>query len=243
MSILEKHKKAWDSNEVLRYVYCKWYKQIVADLSQKGTEQEKTVEIGSGIGSFKEFYPKCISTDIGDNPNAEMRFDAHEMPFENESVDNLVLIDVLHHLQNPLKFLGEGARVLKKGGRLIMLEPYPSIMSRLIFGMFHREPFDFRINIYNVNQNSDKDPWEGNQAIPYLIFCKNGSKFEDDFGGAYIIRKKDFVTTLVYPVSGGFSFGPLLSGNLVSTVEKFNRITAKFPGLFAFRIYIVLEKK
>jgi len=50
--------------------------------------------------------------------------DIHEMPFENNSIDALVCIAVLEHVQNPIKACEEMYRVLKPGGYLFLYVPF-----------------------------------------------------------------------------------------------------------------------
>ncbi len=54
-----------------------------------------------------------------------------------------------------------------------MLEPFPSPFSLMIYKKFHPEPFIFDVDYFSKNDLQEKDPWDSNQAIPYLIFFKN----------------------------------------------------------------------
>ncbi|HPZ08744.1 MAG TPA: hypothetical protein PL110_11560 [Candidatus Eremiobacteraeota bacterium] len=47
----------------------------------------------------------------------------------------------MHHLSNPVRFLGEAYCCLQEGGSIIMVEPYPSPFSYLIYRLFHPERF------------------------------------------------------------------------------------------------------
>ncbi len=46
-----------------------------------------------------------------------------ELPFEDDSFDAILLVDVLHHLEAPDDTLERLLRVLKPGGRLLIFEP------------------------------------------------------------------------------------------------------------------------
>lgn len=48
--------------------------------------------------------------------------DAEKLPLANESFDLVFAKDVLHHTQNPRKFLKEARRLVKNGGKLISIE-------------------------------------------------------------------------------------------------------------------------
>jgi SAM-dependent methyltransferase len=62
--------------------------------------------------------------------------DAATLPFGNGSIDCVVLLEVLEHLEHPRQTLHEIARVLKPGGRLLLSMPflYP----------IHDAPHDFQ---------------------------------------------------------------------------------------------------
>jgi hypothetical protein len=56
------------------------------------------------------------------------------------SVSDLILTDVFHHLKYPGTALKEFSRVLRKGGRVILLEPCISALGLLVYGVLHEEP-------------------------------------------------------------------------------------------------------
>lgn len=237
--ILERHKETWEQKKILRVIYEDWYKKIISDLKKSSA---KTIELGAGSGNFKEFYPDAISADIDKKEWLDMSFDAHNMPFENDSAANLVMIDVLHHLHDPLKFLKEAYRVLENGGRLIMLEPFPSFFSTIVYKLFHPEPFDFGKDYFGEITSSGKNPWDSNQAIPYLIFFKHLNKFEEIFGKKFDIIKKEKLSFLAYPLSGGFENKSIIPSSMINAFMQIEKMLTPFRHILAFRCYIVLEK-
>lgn len=50
--------------------------------------------------------------------------DAHALPIADGAFDVVLLLDVLEHLERPRQALGEAARVLAPGGRLIIMVPF-----------------------------------------------------------------------------------------------------------------------
>lgn len=66
----------------------------------------------------------------------EVYGDAQSLPFADESIDGVLLLDVMEHLPQPDNCLGEIERILVKGGVLIITVPflYP----------IHDAPLDFR---------------------------------------------------------------------------------------------------
>ncbi len=237
--ILLKHREVWKQKKILREIYEDWYRMIISDLSEV---EGPTVELGAGGGNFKEYYPKAISADIEEREWLDMSFDAHEMPFEDASVANIVMIDVLHHLADPVRFLHEASRVLKKDGRLILLEPYPSPFSRIVYKMFHPEPFIYDIDYYNYEPELEKHPWESNQAIPFLLFYKNIDKFNEEFGADFMILRRERLSFLIYPASGGFENRALFPVFAVPALKAGEQLLRPLGYFFAFRCYLVLNK-
>lgn len=237
--ILHKHREIWNKKKILRDIYEEWYKMIITDLSKV---EGPTVELGAGSGNFKEFYPQAISADIEKRDWLDMSFDAHEMPFDNSSVANIVKIDVLHHLADPVGFLHEASRVLQKGGRLLMLEPFPSPFSRIVYKLFHPEPFIFDVDYFNYKPSREKHPWDSNQAIPYLIFYKHLDKFIKVFGHTFKIVKREKMSFILYPASGGFENPSMIPQTMIPIVKRIERAVSPLSPLVAFRTYINIEK-
>jgi len=239
-NIYEKHRKVWNEKKLLRDIYSEWYLKIMNDLSSAAG---KTVELGGGSGNFKEFKPDVVSADIVPLDWLDMSFDAHEMPFAENEISNLVMIDVLHHLHDPVKFLNEAYRVLSSGGRIIMIEPFPSPFSLMIYRKFHPEPFDKNADYFSgLNTAGDKDPWDSNQAIPYLIFFKHLKKFNELFGNRFRFVKKEKFSFILYPASGGFENKQMIPDFMTGFFKLIERSLSPAKDLLAFRCYVVLEK-
>ena len=237
--ILQKHREIWKKKKILREIYEEWYEMIISDLSKV---EGPTVELGAGSGNFKEYFPRAISADIEKHEWLDMTFDAHEMPFEDSSVANIVMIDVLHHLADPVRFLHEASRVLKIGGRLIMLEPFPSPFSKIVYKLFHPEPFIYDIDYFSEQKVNEKHPWDSNQAIPYLIFYRHLDKFQKMFGKSFNIIKKEKMTFLLYPASGGFENASMIPEKLIPLIKKFEKSLLQLKTMLAFRMYVILCK-
>ncbi|MFA5792101.1 MAG: class I SAM-dependent methyltransferase [Candidatus Paceibacterota bacterium] len=234
-----KHKKVWESKKVLREVYFQWYKWIENDLS---TVDGQTLEIGSGIGNYKEFKPEIISSDIHAQKWIDISVDAHKLPFKSFSLSNVVLCDTLHHLANPIVFLEEALRVLKEGGRIILVEPFPSPFSLFIYRKFHPEPFIMDADYFINKEIQSKDAWEANQAIPYLLFFKEAHKLHMKFSGSFNFIKRKKFSFLLYPATGGFENNQIVSDRLFPLLKSIEKILTPLNWLLAYRCYIVLQK-
>ena len=236
---LKKHREIWQNKKILRDIYTKWYQKIISNLSNV---PGKTLELGSGSGNFKEFKPDIITSDIDPQPWLDMSFDAHNIPFEKNSLANIVLVDVLHHLSNPIKFLHEAERTLSKGGRIIMVEPFPSFFSSVIYKLFHPEPFIYDIDYFSKEPFKNKKPWESNQAIPYLIFFKYINKFNKEFCTSLKINRREKISFILYPLSGGFEKNQIIPSFLIPIAKLFEFFLMPFSSIFAFRCFLSIEK-
>lgn len=236
---LAKHRATWQNKMILREAYKDWYKKILKDLV---ASDGQTIELGAGGGNFKEFKPDIISSDIEKRDWLDMCFDAHQMPFTDATVANIVMIDVFHHLSNPVKFLREAARILKKGGRIALVEPYPSLFSLFIYHKVHPEPFLMEFDYFGEITVGEKNPWESNQAAAFLIFFKHKEKFLEMFGRDFKIIKKRRMSFALYPASGGFENKALLPDFFIPLLKFLEIALTPLRSLLAFRCYVVLEK-
>ena len=132
---LDYYRHVWGRKPLLRRVYNDIYDRIAA-VCVEG----RTLEIGGGIGQFKSRFPHVIATDIQSAPWLDVVADAQKLPFTNSSISNIVMVDVLHHIEFPLLFLREAERVLRPGGRCVMVEPAITLGSTLFYRFLHQEP-------------------------------------------------------------------------------------------------------
>ncbi|MCJ7593940.1 MAG: class I SAM-dependent methyltransferase, partial [Desulfobacterales bacterium] len=110
--ILAERREIWKSKKVIRRLYSTWYR-LIADALRPG----RTLELGGGSANLKEFFPHAITSDVVFAPWLDTVLDAHGLPFKNNSLENIVLFDVLHHLKVPVVFFREAERVLRPEGR------------------------------------------------------------------------------------------------------------------------------
>jgi len=80
---------------------------------------------------------------------ADVSFD--KLPFDDNSVDIILSMQVFEHLENPFHFERECRRVLKPGGLLIFSYPYAwNIQSRIKF-LFTANVFEYRPQNSHIN--------------------------------------------------------------------------------------------
>ena len=237
---LKKHREVWQNKPVLREIYHNYY-TMIKNVCTDGN----TLEIGGGSGNFKEYFPSAISSDIVALPWLDIISDAQMLPFRNESVANIVMIDVLHHLEDPPAFFNEAQRILKPKGRLILLEPAITPVSWIFLHLFHPEPINLRQNPFEKCLQFDpaREPFDANQAIPTLLFCRYRSRFSMTFPSFKLVELK-YHDLLAYPLSGGFRSWCFIPNSLLNDLLWIEQRLLPFLGpLMAFRLFCVIEKK
>ena len=234
-------RRMWEQKPTLRAIYADFHRRLEA-----ACPPGRLLDIGGGSAHFKDYRPDVVSLDIVRFPGIDVVADAHRLPFREATFAGIVMLDVLHHLQRPLVFLREAARVLAPGGRLAMIEPGMSRVARHVYRRFHHEPVDMSADPFATGQAlSSADPWGSNQAIPSLMFATRAAiaRVEADVPSLAVLRA-EWLSLLAYPLSGGFQRWSLCPGPLVKpllAVEE--RLRGPLGRTFGFRQMIVLEKR
>lgn len=233
-TVLE-HKELIENKYILKKIYIKFYKEFGKSRPKKG----KILELGSGGGIFKRIYPKSITSDVVAGPGIDKVFFAEKIPFKNDSLSAIYMLNVLHHIKDPAKGLKEMQRVLKKNGKIIMIEPYNSFWSRFIYKNFHHEVFDPKAGWRVKGKGRLSD---ANDALPWIIFVRDRKLFEQRFPNLKIVKIEPH-TPFMYLLSGGLSKPQLIPNTLYKyacSVEDFLTPLNHYLGMF---VTIVLEKK
>ncbi|MEW6006686.1 MAG: hypothetical protein AB1595_00805 [bacterium] len=137
-------------------------------------------------------------------------------------------------------FFKEIIRVLKIGGRILILDPYISPFSYFIYKFFHREGFDMKANIFEKKELS-KDPFDSNMAIANLLFFKHKEIFRKNYPNLKIV-KKELLSFILYPLSGGFEHPCFIPKSIIGIIKALEKILYPFRKLLALRTFVVIEK-
>jgi SAM-dependent methyltransferase len=238
--LIDKNQEYWNRKPLLRTLYGDFYRLVSNHLS--GLSEGKIVELGSGLGNIHDVIPDCIRTDLFLNPWIDQIENAYQLSFADESVSDLILTDVFHHLKYPGTALNELHRVLRTNGRVIMLEPCLSALGLFVYGPLHDEPIAltrkiewFAPDIWRP-ENIDFYAAQGN-ATRIFITSKYRSKLKD-WRKVKTIR----LSAIAYAASGGYSKPQLYPTVLLPLIKRLEKILDLFPTLFATRLLVILEK-
>lgn len=233
---LARHRAVWARKRCLRLIYGGLHRRMAA-----ACRPGRTLEVGGGIGNLPDGLGEVIRTDVQTAPWLDVAADAQNMPFATACFDNLVMMDVLHHLPHPTRFFAEAARVLRPGGRLVMVEPAITPLSWPFYHLLHEEAVRMDADpLDDAPQCSPTDPYDANQAIPTLLLGRHAHRFADRFP-MFRLESLDYLSILAYPLSGGFKDWTLLPGSIADTVLWLDDRLSPFLGrMMGFRLMAVL---
>jgi SAM-dependent methyltransferase len=239
-SLLE-HKKIINSKLFLKNVYIDFYKILK---SHKAPKKGLLIEVGSGGGFLKRFIPKVITTDVLKVDGIDRKLDLENIKLKSNSVSAFYMLNVFHHIKNPKRALSEMERCLVDEGKIIMIEPWPTIFSKFIYKNFHHETFDTNSDwkVRGTGRMSD-----ANGALPWIIFKRDKQKFEKLFPNLKIEIVKPH-TPFKYLLSGGLSHKQVLPSffypflNIIEIpLRPFNKFLAMFATIIISKAGIHIE--
>ena len=130
---------------VVGYFYNKYRTEVLARVA--GVPNHEILEVGCGEGMmFDGTDIAPVQMDVSmrrvlhakEKGRAVLCGDGYHLPFADASFSVVLLIAILEHTSQPWRVLAEARRVLKPGGRAIMVVPNDFTMSagRLVLGKF-----------------------------------------------------------------------------------------------------------
>ena len=242
--LLEEHCRVWHRKAVLRRIYRdEFFDRVLASCRPGGV----SVEVGAGPAFLKERAPTVVSTDVVWCPWLDAVADAQHLPFRSGHVTNVLGVDVLHHVATPLAFLKEAERILINGGRLVLVEPWITPFSYLVYRYLHQEDCDLTADPLagmSIRSAESKRPLDGNQAIPYLLFGPAVlARTLGSLPGFRPLAIEPFCL-FAYLLSLGFKRASLLPEWMYPVVSRLEHATIEWwRSAAALRALIVLEKQ
>ena len=232
------HREMLLGKPYLKRLYEEWYsdfKRRASLVSAKGL----FLELGSGGGFLKSIFPEAITSDILELPCVDKVCSAERLPFEDNSIACIMLLNVFHHIPRPRLFLKEAERTLVSGGKVVMVEPANSLFGRFVYKNFHHEPF----NPKGEMEIAEGQPLSNsNQALPYIFFERERKMFESSCPQLRLVSIK-YHTPFSYIISGGFSRRSMLPVFLYPLVRAVEYVLSPFAKVLGLFCTIELEKK
>ena len=220
----------------LKRLYQDWYKIFIE--TSRAVGKGIYLEIGSGGGFLKDAFAEVITSDIMDLPVVDKIFSAEEMPFKENELGSIMMLNVFHHIPKPYLFLKEAERTLLKGGKIIMVEPANSALGRFIYKRFHHEPFEptgpREIKAGNPLSNS-------NQALPYIYFERDLDLFKKEYPKLKINKIK-YHTPFLYVLSGGVSRSAMFPFFMYGFFKGFEKLLSPLSRQLGLFCTVEIEK-
>ncbi|MBC8412237.1 MAG: class I SAM-dependent methyltransferase [Nitrospira sp.] len=227
-------RKIIQSKPVLRSMYDNFFREVRPYIPEDGVN----IELGTGHGYSDVHFKNMIHTDMVLTPHISVCNDAMALPFRTGCLDSIMIFGTLHHLKDPDSFFKEASRALKKGGRIILIEPYVSLLSYPILKIFCPED----LNMSSKTCSSKYALLDANVAIPTILFRKERSEFEYKFPELKVVHET-YHTAIQFFASGGYIGPNLFPESLLPAllwVEKILRPLGKWVGSM---MTIVLQKQ
>ena len=235
-----KNRKIYQNKDLIKIIYNNYYKNIKKNIYL--SDKKKILELGSGGGNIKKVIKECITSDQFKNKNIDRIENIYKINFKKDSISNIILIDVFHHLQFPSLALKEIHKVLIKNGRIIMVEPAMGLIPRIVYKIFHYEPngFNLRIKWNNIPKKIPlSNQYFAAQSIPWRAFFLKELNLKSKYSIKLIKPFSDFAFLL----SGGYSYKALYPKILYSLIRLIDKILTSISiRIFSARMLIVLEK-
>ena len=220
----------------LQKIYDEWYQLIVAYLPPGSA---RVLELGSGAGFLRDYIPDLVTSDFLRIPDISLVLDAHEMPFADDRLGAIVMTDVLHHLSSPRLFFNEATRCVERGGRIIMVEPWVTAWSTIVYSKLHHEPFDAETHEWGF---PPKGPLSGaNGALPWILFSRDHELFRREFPQWQLKCLKPMMP-FSYLLAGGLSLRSLAPGSAFAFVRRAENLLEPWMDKVAMFALIVLER-
>jgi SAM-dependent methyltransferase len=159
----------------LRHYYLEVYEKYAACLRRCPSEGI-ALELGSGAGFIKSEIPDVMTSDVLPYAGIDRVVDATRMPFEDQSLRAILMMNVFHHIPDAEAFLREASRCLKPGARIYMLDQHVNWFSRFVYRHAHHEPFDPDAKEWRFESTG---PLSGaNGALATIVFERDRDRFE-----------------------------------------------------------------
>ncbi len=183
----------------LAHIYQEWYRRIALALPPG---EGAVLELGSGPGFLQTYIPDLITSDVLSGPDVRVVLDGKALPFSEAALRAIVMTDVLHHLPQPRSFFAESARCVRSQGAMIMIEPWVTAWSSLVYSRLHHEPFCPQAAGWEF---PEAGPLSGaNGALPWMIFHRDRARFEREYP-AWRVQTIEPFMPFRYLLSGGVS--------------------------------------
>ncbi len=224
-------------NKFLLQVYQEWYEYLKNSIVGKDGE---LLELGSGGGFLGEYFPDLLSSEVFFLPGSDIALDGQYLPFADQSLEAILMTNVLHHIPDNRLFFAEATRCIKKGGCISMIEPWNTPWSKVIYNVLHHEPFEPKAVEWKLPSRGPLTT--ANDALPWIIFCRDRAQFESEYP-EWSIKETRLLMPFRYLVSGGVSLRQLMPDWSYPLWKGLEELLSPINHLLSMFVFIQLERK
>jgi len=188
----------------LRRIYEEWYADLAAEVP---AGPGGLLELGSGPGFLTERLPGLVTSEVFVCAGLRAALDARALPFRAGTLRAILMTDVFHHVPDAGRFLREASRVLRPGGRVVMVEPWVTPWSRFVYGRLHHEPFDPEAEDWAFPPGGPLSAANG--ALPWIVFARDRERLAREIPALRVVGVAPRLP-FRYLFSGGLTVRALL---------------------------------
>jgi SAM-dependent methyltransferase len=225
-------------NRLLKEIYDDFYARILREIPP--SEFPRTLELGSGGGFLKEIAPHISTSEYIPVPGIERSVDACRIDdaFAEGELDAICALNVFHHLPDAAGFLRGASRVLRPGGRIVLIEPWFTPLGQWFHRTIHHEPWVRDTDFWGVVGNGR---FAANTRLPTSVFRDSDVRFRREFPELRILKKEPFHKWL-YLLSGGLRLNTRIPSFVAERLVAWDRRSASGDGLFGIFGLIAVER-
>ena len=239
LSLLESSLRKWESSPPLQ----SYYRDLYIDILSRRANGP-SIEIGSGCGFIKHIDPEVITTDIVKTNFVDEQASAYSIESIQSSFRNIIAVDVLHHLTEPLRFLESASKSIDEDSRIILCEPAATVFGRFFYNRFHHEPCDPKTITAPFQFKEDASGFFANMGMGIALFRNEFPSIDKLLSQINLqVRSIHYRDFLAYPLTGGFSKPAFMPSKAIKAILGIEKALPQFLlKLIGLRMTIVLVK-
>jgi SAM-dependent methyltransferase len=222
--------KKWEEKKELQEEYGKFYRRMSAAMGRG-----PSLELGSGLGHIKKWLPEVETSET--EPGCDSVQSAYKINKQDGELGNILALDVWHHLEQPAKALKEWKRVLRDGGKAIMIEPAMGFLGNAIYSWVHHEGTGWNKPL--SGNGKDQGRYFSAQSSAHRIFVKR--EIPEALKGWELSVEQ--WSALTYLTTGGYKKRVPGGKTIRQWAKRLEPHADRLPALFATRMIVVLTKK
>jgi len=227
-------------NAFLEEIYIDFYTRILREVPRQ--EFPRLLELGSGGGFLRELAPHLITSECTAVPGVDRVVDACKLAshFGSEELDAICALSVFHHLPDAAAFLRQAQRVLRKGGRIVLVEPWFTPIGQWFYRTIHNEPAVNDPDFWGVV--GDGRIAAANTRLPTSVFRDSDARFAREFPDLRIVKREPFHKWL-YLFSGGLRLNTRVPRSLARKLVRLDQALHAGDESLGIFATIVVERQ